>query len=457
MRKKTGKGLAIAAAWAVAVAGASVAWLIAAPGPEDPRAPGPQDRRPHGPTELELASGAIEFYEAKYAANHGHPTFGHRLIDFYALRFGWAADLHDLRRAEAIARELVGRARDASELGGARARLSSLLLAQHEFERALNAANAAVEADPTNPALGVLYDAAMAIGADRVADGALARMERGSVPWLVRASRVDLSEGRLEDALARMGRAYRELFRSPAPRQTVAWAATQLAEIEHQRSGPEAAARWHRRALEIAPGYRGALEGLADLARGRGEWREAESLYRRILAEAHPDLYLRLAEVRRAQGDAADARRWERRFLEVAARPEVEPLYARELALFYARNRAMYDRALEIAQREVARRPAAESWEMMTWVRIQGGEMREALALSDRIRRAEWREELAVSQRTRHAGGASPTADYHRACILEALGRGAEADVLYASALEEPTLLAPHALHDARSRGLLVH
>src|SRR5439155_334995 len=82
--------------------------------------------------------------------------------------------------------------------------------------------------------------------------------------------------------------------------------------------GEAAAAALFGRALETQPGYRAALEGLGDLAYARGDWGEAARLFRQIAADAHPDLYLRLAEAHWALGDSAAAAGWERAFLRAA-------------------------------------------------------------------------------------------------------------------------------------------
>lgn len=185
----------------------------------------------------------------------------------------------------------------------------------------------------------------------------------------------------------------------------------------------------------MQPGYRAALEGLADLAYARGDWAGAARLFRRIAVDAHPDLYLRLAEAHRALGEAGAAERWERAFLRVARAPGGEALYAHPLALFYAARPLTLDTALAIARRDVARRPAVESYDVLSWVLFQRGSPAQALAASDRA--WSW-------------GTPSPTMEYHRARILQALGRRPDAAALLQLALARPSLLEPHVLWELR-------
>jgi hypothetical protein len=127
----------------------------------------------------------------------------------------------------------------------------------------------------------------------------------------------------------------------------------------------------YQRALRALPGYRGALEGLAGLALERRDWREAERGFRRILSDAHPDLYLRMAEIASAKDAPAERLHWEAEFLRVAAVPANEALYGHPLALYLAGrgDDASRARAVAVAEREVARRPTTDSWDLLAWCR----------------------------------------------------------------------------------------
>ncbi|MFN2383484.1 MAG: tetratricopeptide repeat protein, partial [Gemmatimonadota bacterium] len=87
--------------------------------------------------------------------------------------------------------------------------------------------------------------------------------------------------------------------------------------------------------------------------------------------------------------------------------------------------------------REVVRRPTIESWDALAWVHHRRGELTEALAASDRA--LAW-------------GSPSPTIEYHRARILEALGRPREAAPWLERATADPGLLDPSARIDLGSR-----
>jgi tetratricopeptide (TPR) repeat protein len=198
--------------------------------------------------------------------------------------------------------------------------------------------------------------------------------------------------------------------------------------MRHSEEGPDAATALLRRALAVQPGFRGAIEGLANLAAARGRWAEAHRLYRRILSDAHPDLYLRLAEAAGQTGRRAEAERLEARFLATAGRPEHEALFGNVLALHYAeRGRpADLDTALALARRDIARRPTVEGYDLLAWIHYRRGEISAAVRASDRS--LEW-------------GSPQPTVLLHRALILHRAGRDGEADSLLALSAARPTLL----------------
>ncbi len=375
-----------------------------------------------------VVSASIDFFEARLARDPGNPAVTAALAGRYTRRFQTGADWRDLERAEGLVRGMLPLARDTA---GAWASLSGLLLMRHAFADAYPAAERGVAADPNDPeAQGALFDAALATGRYAVAESALGVLPPATLVYQVRlATWLDLHDhGR--GAYGVLGRVCDRLRTSASAPHALAWCLTELGRVGRGAHGARRASGHYREALRALPGYRGAVEGLADLANAAGDAARAERLYRSIAADAHPDLYLRVAETLAARGDRAAARAWEAKFLRVASVPGAEALYAHALALYLANRSTTRDSALAVARRDVARRPAAESWEVLSWVLYRAGRWSEALAASD-------------SARVHLPAG--PTGDFHRAWILRALGRGAAADSLAARATADPGLLAPHA------------
>jgi tetratricopeptide (TPR) repeat protein len=398
---------------------------------------------PHGaatrlraPNDTAITSHSIAFFEGRLARDPGNFMIAGQLVARYMLRFQVSANLADVRRAESLARSVLPLV---SDTGGAYARLGAVYLTQHKFAPAYDAARRGVAWNPGNQgALGVLFDAAVATGRYAVAESTLTKLRRGRLPYQFRAAHMLSMQGRMDGAYHALDRACVLLARAAVRPQELAWCLTELAKIQLARDGEgeRAAAALYGQALAVQPGYRAAVEGLADLAFARGDWREARDLFGPIAVDAHPDLYLRLAEVHQAIGEPEVAQRYERQFLAVARARDAEALYAHPLALYYASSPVTIDTALAIARRDVGRRPAIESYDVLSWVLFRRGDLVAALAASDQARR--W-------------GKPTPTMDFHRAQILAALGRNSEAAALLKPVLAQPSLLEPAAAWELRA------
>ena len=408
-------------AWTVLLPGLLVAtpWLLSR---------GRDAIRPRGgpPADTAATTKAIAFFEDRLERDPMNALVATRLAERYMLRFQRNADLADVQRAEAL---IVQALPFVSDPASVHASLSGVRLTQHDFAGAWSAARTALVAEGRRGAAwGALFDAGMAMGRYDDARAALDRLETGTLAERLRRAHWLDAHGDAAGAVAVLSSVCEQLARSGSRAETVAWCLTELAGLERARAGDLAAQRLLRRALHVLPGYRGALEGMAEIAHASGAWRRAIRLYESIAVDAHPDLYLRLAESNRALGRVEQAQHWEGEFLRVAADPRVEPLYAQLLALYWAGRVETRERALQVALRDVERRPAVESWDVLAWVYYVRGELDAALDASDRA----------------HAFGApSPTMQYHRARILAALGRAQEAGQLMHHVMQARSLLAP--------------
>lgn len=423
----TGRRIA-AAAGVVAVLGAAALADLLRGGPDGSVAA----------LEARVLGETIATYERRLREDPGNPVVSARLVSDHMAAFQLDNDLAHLRRAVALSEALVPVALDP---GAAHARVAAARLSLHDFRGALAAARAAVTADSNGAAaLGTLYDAAIAAGSYAEAARTLERLRSshpGTLATTLREARWLEANGEPREALARFEPVCRRLPERAVRRQLVAWCQTIAGGFAGAAGHAGAEAAWYQRALDTHPGYLPALEGQAELAYRRSDWERAEALYRRILTDAHPDLYLRLAEVVRARGDDEEAAALEERLLALASTPEGRALQAHELALLLARRPGRLDEALAVIERNVAARRSAESLEVLAWVRLVRGDLTDA---------------LAASIEARMHGAPGPTSDYTLARIFAGMGREADAGPLLERALADSTSLAPHARWDAARR-----
>jgi tetratricopeptide (TPR) repeat protein len=286
-----------------------------------------QDGLRGDPAAASVLAGAIEFFEARLRSDPIDASAAGALASRYVLRFQRLANMEDLLRAERVIDRTLPYAGDGS---AARAQLSAIRLMQHDFEGAYAAAReAAQHVGANDDALGAWFDAALATGRFDEAKRALAGMDERSLATQVRRSHWLDANGDAHGAFAALSSVCEQIERSGEKPDIAAWCLTELAGLEHTLHGEAAAKPLYRKALGIMPGYRAAIEGLADLHHANREWRRAIAKYEQIAVDAHPDLYLRLAESNRELGREDRALEWEAEFLRAAGGADVERLFAR--------------------------------------------------------------------------------------------------------------------------------
>jgi putative PEP-CTERM system TPR-repeat lipoprotein len=168
------------------------------------------------------------------------------------------------------------------------------------------------------------------------------------IPSALIASRVELDRGELSSADQRLRKV---LFSTP---YSIKALRLQFV-LELKRKNLNAASAVLERALRIAPNDRSLLAALADLSWTKGEQLKAIALLAKT-ADAQPpraELYTRLAEMQFAVGKKAEAVRSIEQAVQLASSNPVQAEGAvRALVRF-----GMLDRALEVVQKELQRRP----------------------------------------------------------------------------------------------------
>ena len=310
----------------------------------------------------------------------------YRLADAYVLKARESGDPAFLDLAERSLRRVLELA---PEHAGAIRHLAYVHSARHEFAEAEREARRAIALVPADgDAWGILGDALLELGRYDEAGAAYRAMaERGAgLPALARLSGLKSLMGDPDGAIIDLERAVEAGLASGQPRESVAWARCQLGADRFGLGNLGGAESDFSAALTLLPGYHRALAGLAQVRAAQGRDSEAVDLYRRALvviplpeyAAALGDLYTRM-------GRSADAHRQYELVQYVARLGAPRPaLYNRELVYFYADHGVELDRALELARRELAARPAIGAHDALAWTLLQLGQAEEARAAMDR-------------------------------------------------------------------------
>jgi tetratricopeptide (TPR) repeat protein len=291
-----------------------------------------------------------------------------------------------------------------------------ILLGQHEFARAVEAADEINRAVPDDVLVyGFLADGYVELG--RYADAEKAAqwmldMRPGNVPGLTRAAHLRELFGDHAGAVEFMDSAYQRIPASEL--EDRAWILTQIAHVSLLTCRTESAERLLNDALTLFPNYHYALAQLAELRLQQRRLDDAVMLRQRhYQAAPHPENQYELGVVLHRAGRLAEANAAWHQF-EAAARREMDRWDNAnvELIYYYADHANRPAEAVRIAQKEAARRQNVRTLEALAWALHKDGKTSEALVQIERA--------LAV-------GIKQPVSSYHAGVIAAAAGEADKA------------------------------
>jgi tetratricopeptide (TPR) repeat protein len=295
------------------------------------------------------------------------------LADLYFIRFGFAGDIEDVARADAVLRRALTWHPDH---GPFLERLVPVHIARHEFPEAAAAAQAAFRAAPRRATHALLFDAYLEVGRFNDALAALRQLDHNAFSFLIREARFAEITGRYDIADRALTRACRKAGASE--RRLAAWCAVRQADIAAAR-GWRGVESQLERALDLVPDYASALAGLALLARQEGRPDRAASLWRRAAElPGGVEAELELWRIARDAGDSVEAMMRRVRFERRARDPQYGRAFWSHLAIMHA-ERGEFAEAHAVAAADLAQRPGPEAYITLAQVYRRQGDRNAAL------------------------------------------------------------------------------
>ncbi len=320
-----------------------------------------------------------------------------------------------------------------------------LLLGKHEFTAALDAAKKLNRKMPDDVMLyGFLTDANVELGNYREAETAaqwMLDLKPGNTPGLTRAAYLRELYGDIEGSLELMNMAYQST--PPGEVEDGAWIVTQMAHLNLAMGKIDEAERLSKQALVMFPGYHYALGNLAKAKIQQKRYDESvELLKRRYEAAPHAENLYELAQALQFAGKTDDAGK---AFAEFEQKSLLETNRGdnsnHELIFYYTDYAKQPAKALEVAEREFARRHDVFTLDSYAWALYANGRYADA--------RKQIETALAVGVRDakifRHAGEIALKSGDHAAAErylkesveLNALG-SEQARITLASLMQSP-------------------
>jgi len=257
-----------------------------------------------------------------------------------------------------------------------------LLLGKHEFAAALDAAKKLNQRMPDDVMLyGFLTDANVELGNYKDAETAaqwMLDLKPGNTPGLTRAAYLRELYGDIEGSLELMNMAYQST--PPNEVEDGAWIVTQMAHLNLAIGKTDEAEKLSQQALVMFPGYHYALGNLAKVRIQQKRYNDAvELLKQRYDAAPHAENLFDLAQALQLAGKTDEANlafaQFEQKSLLETGRGDNSN---HELIFYYADYAKQPEKALEVAQREIARRHDVFTLDSFAWALYANGQYAEA-------------------------------------------------------------------------------
>src|SRR5450755_2189686 len=257
-----------------------------------------------------------------------------------------------------------------------------LLLGKHEFAASLEAAKELNRKLPDDVMVyGFLTDANVELGNYKEAETAaqwMLDLKPGNMPGLTRAAYLRELFGDIDGSMDLMNMAYQST--PPSEVEDATWIVTQMAHLDLSVGKIDEAEKLSQQALAMFPGYHYALGNLAKVRIQQKRYGEAVGLLtQRYQAAPHAENLYDLAAALQLAGRNQDA---SKAFAEFEKKSLLETDRAdnsnHELIFYYADYANRPDKALDVAQREIARRRDVHTLDCYAWALYKNGQYAEA-------------------------------------------------------------------------------
>lgn len=328
-----------------------------------------------GRTKLQYYDRQIAISQARSDTNRSDVQYVVELTAAVVARGKATGDGRDFQNALALLDELEARIATRTrteqgvtqlpELYAARARV---MMANHHFVEARAIAEKALLKYPRESGLSAIAGEAAVQAGDLNGGEAYLRRLVQSEPTIPN-NLIGLAywaeiAGDLEQASELLKRAPDVSFPKPLPRLRLAYIYAVHGDVQSKLGRLPLARQYYEAALKEEPTFAQARAGVADVARYEGKEAEAEPLLRDLVASEWPnaDYQVKLAALREALGDAAEAKQLRRaaeQYYEWSVDSGFDG-YLRPLALLKLAN-GDYRDAAKYAERDLSLRPNSES------------------------------------------------------------------------------------------------
>lgn len=262
--------------------------------------------------------------------------------------------------------------------------ISQNSVTQHQFRNAAFYNDAAEKAEGDRFINRLLdFDAGMELGNYNDAKLQLASLsDKSSFDYLIRNAKLEDHNGNLDKAIELMEQAFEKV--KDKKKSLYCWTLSNLGDMYGHAGQIKKAYNSYLKVLQKDSSYLYALKGIAWIAYAHdNNTKEAKKILQYLLSQTKtPDFWLTLAEMEEWEGNTEKSNSYKQLFLREVQQPEYGDMYNKYLIQVYTEQVKNYEKALQLAKREVNNRPTPETYDWLAWVYYNKGEKEKAYSIA---------------------------------------------------------------------------
>lgn len=327
---------------------------------------------------LQKALNNKEFWSKRIGEDTSKITGVTELASVYSSIFSATGDVEQLNISEQLytkAKKLSAKNKDAYLRS-----LAHTYISQHRFKEAKKLLDSAYTyKDNRYETELMLFDVTMELGLYKEANSYLKKIKNNSdFNYLIRLSKWSDYQGNLDEAIKYMEKAM-QIAESSGKKQLKVWSYSNLADFYGHAGRINDAYNYYLKTLKLDSDNAYAKKGIAWIAYSyENDTKEANRILDSILKQhKSPDYYLLKAEIAEHKNEIKNVEKFQKQFMSSVTENNYGAMYNTYLIELYAETAPQ--KALSIANKEVANRATPETYSLLALAQLKAGQNEEAL------------------------------------------------------------------------------
>jgi tetratricopeptide (TPR) repeat protein len=325
----------------------------------------------------------IDFWSKRLVKNPGDAVAKVSLAGLYSARFKTGGDINDIHTSDSLFLEANNLFKTSTS--SVYRSLAANCITQHKFQQAKLYLDTALEmGDDKYLTYLMRCDVGMELGYLDLAEQSLKHISgKDNFDYLIREAKLLDHKGDLDGAIKKIELAVKKAAESGKD-ALILWAVSNLGDMYGHANRFKESYQCYLDVLALKPDYLYALKGIAWLAFSHDRNAVEAKRILNYLSKIHPvpDYDLLLAEIAGYENDNTTKQDLLSKFIAEAGDQRYGDMYNKYVFNLMIDESKNFDKALQLAEREVNNRPTAQSYDLLAWAYHNLGRKEDALKIA---------------------------------------------------------------------------